>query len=103
MNRISTSAGKGIVTTLGNFGKAGAPPTHPELLDWLACEFIKEGWSVKAMHRLILTSSAYRQGSNVSSDQEAKDPSNALYSRMPLMRLDAGRPRHSASGRRPAG
>jgi mono/diheme cytochrome c family protein len=81
--------GKGIVTSLGNFGKAGAPPTHPELLDWLSREFIKEGWSVKAIHRLIMTSSAYRQSSAVSPDQEARDPNNALYSRMPLMRLDA--------------
>jgi mono/diheme cytochrome c family protein len=81
--------GKGIVTSLGNFGKAGAPPTHPELLDWLAREFVEKGWSIKAVHRLIMTSSAYRQGSAVSNDQEAKDHDNALYSRMPLMRLDA--------------
>ena len=81
--------GKGIVTSLGNFGKAGATPTHPELLDWLARKFVEEGWSVKAVHRLIMTSSAYRQGSNVSSDRETKDPSNALYSRMPMLRLDA--------------
>jgi hypothetical protein len=81
--------GRGIVTSLGNFGKAGTPPTHPELLDWLAREFVGSGWDVKAMHRLIVTSSAYRQNSAVSPDREAKDRDNALYSRMPLTRLDA--------------
>ena len=55
--------GAGIVKTLGNFGKAGAPPTHPELLDWLATEFVQQGWSIKAMHRLMMTSSTYRQSS----------------------------------------
>lgn len=81
--------GKGIVATLGNFGKAGEPPTHPELLDWMAIEFVKRGWSVKAIHRLIMTSAAYRQGSAVLPEHVAKDRDNALYSRMPLVRLDA--------------
>ncbi|HVR74759.1 MAG TPA: DUF1553 domain-containing protein, partial [Planctomycetota bacterium] len=53
--------GAGIVRTTGNFGKAGAQPTHPELLDWLALELVRQGWSLKAMHRLIMTSSTYRQ------------------------------------------
>jgi hypothetical protein len=53
--------GTGIVATLDNFGTTGARPTHPELLDWLATEFVREGWSIKAMHRLIMTSSTYRQ------------------------------------------
>ncbi|MBX9584569.1 MAG: PSD1 and planctomycete cytochrome C domain-containing protein [Gemmataceae bacterium] len=55
--------GTGIVASLGNFGKAGTPPTHPELLDWLAGEFVRRGWSMKAMHKLIATSTTYRQSS----------------------------------------
>jgi hypothetical protein len=81
--------GRGIVTTLGNFGKAGAAPTHPELLDWLAVEFVRTGWSRKAMHRLIVTSAAYRQRSAVTPAMKALDPDNASLSRMPLVRLDA--------------
>ena len=81
--------GTGIVKTLGNFGKAGTPPTHPELLDWLAREFVRQGWSFKAIHRLIMTSATYRQSSAVAPEQEKLDPDNALYSRMPLVRLDA--------------
>jgi mono/diheme cytochrome c family protein len=81
--------GRGLVRTLGNFGKAGARPSHPELLDWLALEFVHQGWSIKAMHRLMLTSSTYRQSSAVRSEQEKVDPENRLYSRMPLVRLDA--------------
>jgi hypothetical protein len=78
-----------MVKTLGNFGKAGAPPTHPELLDWLAREFVRQGWSLKAMHRLMMTSATYRQSSAVTPDREKLDPKNALFSRMPLVRLDA--------------
>ncbi|MGH7136977.1 MAG: DUF1553 domain-containing protein, partial [Pirellulales bacterium] len=81
--------GTGIVKTLGNFGKAGAPPTHPELLDWLARELVRQGWSIKAMHRLMMTSSTYRQASAVTAQHLASDPANALYSRMPMVRLDA--------------
>ena len=81
--------GTGIVKTLGNFGKTGAPPTHPELLDWLAQEFVRQGWSLKAMHRLMMTSATYRQSSAVTADQEQVDPENTLVSRMPLVRLDA--------------
>lgn len=81
--------GKGIVKTPGNFGKAGAPPTHPDLLDWLAREFMSRGWSMKAMHRLLMTSAAYRQSSSVTPQHEMFDADNALYSRMPLVRLDA--------------
>jgi hypothetical protein len=81
--------GMGIVKTLGNFGKAGAPPTHPELLDWLAREFVRQGWSLKAMHRLMTTSSSYRQSSAVTPQRIKADPSNELLSRMPLRRLDA--------------
>lgn len=81
--------GIGIVKTLGNFGKAGATPTHPELLDWLAVEFVRQGWSVKSLHRLMMTSAAYRQGSAVTAEAKKLDPDGALLSRMPLVRLDA--------------
>lgn len=92
--------GAGIVKTLGNFGKAGSPPTHPELLDWLSREFVSppppmgagsgvRAWSFKAMHRLMMTSATYRQSSIVTPEQERLDPENAFYSRMPLVRLDA--------------
>src|SRR5262249_7891123 len=63
--------GRGIVATPDNFGRSGTAPTHPELLDWLATEFIRNGWKFKALHRLILTSSAYRQSSRVN-DHMAK-------------------------------
>lgn len=81
--------GMGIVSTLGNFGKTGSPPSHPELLDWLAVEFVKSGWSMKAMHRLIMTSAAYRQGSTLAPELAKLDPANKLLSRMPMTRLDA--------------
>jgi hypothetical protein len=81
--------GTGLVKTLDNFGKTGTPPTHPELLDWLAGEFVQNGWSIKALHRLLVTSSTYRQNSSVNRARETADPDNALYSRMPLSRLTA--------------
>jgi mono/diheme cytochrome c family protein len=81
--------GTGLVKTLDNFGKTGTPPTHPELLDWLAREFVRRGWSIKAMHRLMVTSATYRQSSAVTPAIEAADPDNALCSRMPLQRLSA--------------
>jgi hypothetical protein len=81
--------GNGIVKTLDNFGKAGARPTHPELLDWLAVEFVRRGWSIKAMHRLMMTSATYRQSSAVTAAHEQLDPDNTLCSRMPLTRMDA--------------
>ncbi len=81
--------GRGIVATLGNFGKAGDRPTHPELLDWLAREFVERGWSLKAMHRLLMTSAAYRQPSAVTPAHEKLDPDNNLVSRMPMARMDA--------------
>ena len=81
--------GEGIVKTLGDFGKMGVQPSHPELLDWLARQFQKQGWSLKAMHRLMMTSSTYRQSSKVTADHEKQDPANALWSRMPLQRMDA--------------
>jgi mono/diheme cytochrome c family protein len=81
--------GVGLVKTPGNFGRAGMPPSHPELLDWLAREFVARGWSFKEMHRLMVTSATYRQSSAVSQDREKADPDNSLLSRMPLVRLDA--------------
>ena len=81
--------GAGLVRTTGNFGKTGDKPSHQELLDWLAVRFVKEGWSVKAMHRLMVTSSVYRQVSKLTPEQEQLDPDNRLLSRMPLRRMEA--------------
>ncbi len=90
VNRIwKQHFGDGLVKTLANFGRAGTPPTHPELLDWLAVEFVRQGWSQKAMHRLMMSSATYRQTSAVTDDHERIDPENSLLSRMPLSRLDA--------------
>ena len=79
----------GIVRTLGNFGTTGAPPTHPELLDWLAAQFVRNGWSRKSMHRLIMTSSTYRQSSEITPATRRSDPRNELLSHFPLKRLEA--------------
>ena len=81
--------GNGIVRTLDDFGNAGARPTHPDLLDWLATEFSRRKWSIKAMHRLIMTSATYRQSSATNPRREKLDPENKLLSRMNLQRLDA--------------
>ncbi|MDG2222360.1 MAG: PSD1 and planctomycete cytochrome C domain-containing protein [Rubripirellula sp.] len=81
--------GTGLVSTLENFGIQGELPSHPELLDWLAIEFVERGWSIKAMHRLIMNSRAYRQTSRNSEESLHNDPQNRLLSRMPLRRLDA--------------
>ncbi len=81
--------GIGIVTTPDNLGQSGAKPSHPELLDWLATEFLRSGWSIKALHRLILTSAAYRQTSELRKEAVAADPDNRLLWRFPLCRLDA--------------
>jgi hypothetical protein len=80
--------GTGLVNTPDNLGRSGAKPTHPELLDYLAVEFVRDGWSVKALHRLILTSAAYRQSSAPPELPEV-DPENRLLGRFPLRRLDA--------------
>jgi mono/diheme cytochrome c family protein len=81
--------GRGLVGTPGDFGRLGEPPTHPELLDWLASEFVEEGWSVKKLHRLIVTSAVYRQSSAREPAKDAADPDNRLLGRFPLRRLDA--------------
>ncbi len=81
--------GQGLVATPDNFGNTGARPTHPELLDWLAVEFVRRGWSLKALHRELVTSSTYRQSSQVTPEALAADPDNRWLSRMPLRRLEA--------------
>ena len=82
--------GAGIVATPNDFGANGARPTHPELLDWLAVTFREQGWSVKQMHRLMLTSNAYRQSSdNPAMQQNTVDPENRLLWRMNRRRLEA--------------
>ena len=75
MNQVwQTFFGRGLVSTTEDFGTQGARPTHPELLDWLATEFVRQGWSLKAMHRLIVTSATYRQSSHASAELLARDP-----------------------------
>ena len=81
--------GRGIVRTLDNFGRMGAAPTHPELLDWLAGQLVGGGWRLKPLQRLIVTSATYRQASRASEEALRGDPDNTLISRMPLQRLDA--------------
>jgi hypothetical protein len=81
--------GKGIVPTPNDFGKQGKPPTHPELLDWLASRFVRSGWSIKSMHRLIMLSRVYRLASERSEEAIARDPGNDLLSGFPRRRLDA--------------
>ena len=85
--------GTGIVSTPEDFGVSGSPPSHPELLDWLATEFVQNGWSIKHLHRLILTSSTWRQRSRVSSEIRkvgtAIDPENLLLWRQNMQRLQA--------------
>jgi hypothetical protein len=81
--------GKGLVPTPNDFGKQGKPPTHPELLDWLASRFIAEGWSIKAMHRLIMLSRTYQLSGARSDDAQERDPNNELLSSFPRRRLDA--------------
>jgi hypothetical protein len=85
--------GEGIVATVDNFGQKGARPTQPELLDWLATEFVRRGWSFKAMHRLIMTSSTYRQTSQfdptLHGSARQVDPDNRLLWRQRLHRLEA--------------
>jgi len=81
--------GTGIVSTPGNFGKMGAAPVNQPLLDWLATEFVRQGWDIKAMHRLIMTSSVYRQSSQSDAAAQEKDPDGSLLSRYPLRRLDS--------------
>jgi hypothetical protein len=81
--------GRGLVETENDFGTQGTPPTHPELLDWLALELVEGGWSMKRVHRLIVTSATYRQSSHWRSDLEQIDATNLLLARQSRLRLDA--------------
>jgi hypothetical protein len=81
--------GRGLVATPNDFGFSGTPPTHPELLDWLAVEFMESGWSVKHVQRLILQSATYRQSSTVDSAKQILDPENRTWWRQNIGRLDA--------------
>lgn len=81
--------GIGLVETENDFGTQGTPPSHPELLDWLATEFVGSGWSLKTMHRRIVTSMAYRQSSKARADVDAFDPGHRLMARQTRLRLDA--------------
>ena len=88
--------GTGIVKTTENFGSQADPPSHPELLDWLATEFVRTGWDVRAMQKLIVTSAAYRQSSRVSPELLERDPENRLLARGPRFRLPAESVRDNA-------
>jgi mono/diheme cytochrome c family protein len=81
--------GEGIVRTPSNFGVMGEKPSHPELLDWLAIEFVERGWSIKAMHRLLMTSESYQMSSRDIAEDVAIDPENRMFWRMPRQRLEA--------------
>ena len=81
--------GTGLVETADDFGTQAPSPSHPQLLDWLACEFVDRGWSLKQLHRLLVTSATYQQVSTVSPELLARDPQNRLLARGPRFRLNA--------------
>ena len=88
--------GEGLVRTPNDFGIMGQPPTHPELLDWLTAKFIEDGWSIKKLHQLILSSNTYRMSKRWNPDYGAKDPENQLLWRFPYKRLEVEAIRDSA-------
>ncbi|MDX1984634.1 MAG: PSD1 and planctomycete cytochrome C domain-containing protein [Bryobacteraceae bacterium] len=88
--------GRGLVFTSEDFGARGEKPSHPELLDWLSAEFMESGWRFKHLHRLIVTSSTYRQSSKARHDLKEKDPDNQLLARQTRLRLPAEAIRDSA-------
>jgi len=81
--------GRGLVSTIEDFGFQGALPSHPELLDWLAVEFREQGWSLKRLHRRLVTSATYRQATTVTPALRERDPENRLLARAPRIRLEA--------------
>ncbi len=87
--------GKGLVPTPNDFGKLGEQPTHPELLDWLAAEFVEGGWTVKRMHRLMMTSAAYKRASTAAAANMKTDPANAYLWRFNMRRLTSEEVRDS--------
>lgn len=90
MNRLWIERfGRGLVETPEDFGSRGEPPTHPELLDWLATELPRQKWSLKTMHRLMVTSATYRQSSRLTPEILERDPHNRLLARGPRFRMDA--------------
>jgi hypothetical protein len=90
INRIwQTYFGRGIVETSEDFGTQGAAPSHPELLDWLAVEFMDGGWDLKKLHRLIVTSNTYRQSSAATKELLDRDPANVLLGRAARFRVEA--------------
>jgi hypothetical protein len=81
--------GRGLVATPHDFGVLGSRPSHPELLDWLACELIEHGWDERHLHRLLVTSATYRQSSATAADVRERDPDNVWLARMSRVRLPA--------------
>ena len=93
--------GRGIVETSEDFGTQGSPPSHPELLDWLATEFVDQGWRTKAIHKLIVTSATYRQSSAATPALEERDPANRPARARSAFQAGSGNgPRHGAGGER---
>ena len=88
--------GTGLVKTSGDFGLQGEPPSHPELLDWLAAEYLASGWDTRHMVRLIVSSNAFRRDSRAKADHQKTDPSNRLFARGPRFRLDGEQIRDNA-------
>ena len=88
--------GRGIVETSEDFGTQGTPPSHPELLDWLATELVRQGWRTKALHKLIVTSATYRQSSAAPPALVERDPYNRLLARGPRFRMEAEMVRDAA-------
>ena len=103
VNRIwQHHLGRGLVRSPNNFGQLGDLPTHRELLDWLACDFIEKGWRIKALHKMIMLSSTYQMSSRPGSQALEKDPGNDLFSRFDMRRLSAEELRdsiHAVNGR----
>ncbi len=92
----ATFFGRGIVKTQDDFGFQSSPPSHPELLDWLAIRFMDDGWSFKRLHRLMVTSQTYKQSSSASAEGDNSDPDNIYLWRGPRLRLDAEEVRDAA-------